>query len=373
MGAFRTRGLRQLGGSPPQSLTKPISDVRSARVTEAVIFGASGYSGLELLDILAGHPAVTVVAASSDRWAGEMVAERLRRWPTDLRFTSHAEVFEATREGQIALLAMPAEASADLAPRLLDRGLRVIDLSGAFRLRDPAAYEEWYGFTHPAPALLDEAVYGLPELFEVPADARLVANPGCYATATIAACAPLMAHHLLVPGAPLVADGKSGVTGAGRSTKDELMFPEVQENLRAYRVGRHQHTPEVEQALAAVSGRPVRLCFTAHLIPMRRGILVSVYAPVHRGVSSIEVERAYKETLGGHPFMAWVDRPPETAPVRGTNFVEVHARVEPRTQMVCAFAAIDNLGKGAAGQAVQNLNLLLGLPEATGLLPAGDA
>jgi N-acetyl-gamma-glutamyl-phosphate reductase len=354
-------------------LTNTTSDARSARVTEVVVFGASGYSGLELLDILARHPAVRVVAASSDRWAGEEVAERLRAWPTGLRFAPHAEVLEATRPGQVALLAMPAEGSAELAPALLERGLRVIDLSGAFRLRDPAAYEAWYGFRHPAPGLLDEAVYGLPELFEVPADARLVANPGCYATATILACAPLLAHHLLVPGSPLVADGKSGVTGAGRSVKEELMFPEVQENLRAYRVGRHQHTPEVEQALEEVSGRAVRLSFTAHLIPMRRGILVSVYAPLHRGVGAADVERAYRETLGGRPFIAWVDRPPETALVRGTNFVELHAQVDARTRTVCAFAAIDNLGKGAAGQAVQNLNVLLGLPEGTGLLPGVSA
>lgn len=334
-----------------------------------IVFGASGYSGLEVLRILSRHPGVEVRAASSDRWAGLRVAERVRAWPDGLLFASHEAVLEASSAGQVALLATPAETSAHLVPHLLERGVRVVDLSGGYRLRDPEAYVEWYGFEHPAPQILAHAYYGLPELFSVPRAAQLVANPGCYATAAILAAAPLLRHHLVVPGAPLVADGKSGVTGAGRALKEELLFSEVDESLRPYRVGRHQHTPEIEQALQEVGGRPVTMSFNAHLVPMRRGLLVSVYAPLKPGTRQSDVERAYRQTLGGRPFVTWVDRPPETGRVTHENFAEVGARLDPRTGTVSAFCAIDNLVKGAAGQAVQNLNTLIGYPEATALLP----
>lgn len=338
-------------------------------MTDVVVFGASGYSGLELLRILARHPVVRVVAASSDRWAGEAVSDRVRGWPTDLRFIAHGEALTGVQPGQIALLATPARISADLAPPLLDAGARIVDLSGAFRLPDPQIFADWYGFEHPAPQLLPEAVYGLPELFEVPREARLVANPGCYATAAILAAAPLVRHHLVPSGAPLFMDGKSGATGAGRALKDDLLFSEVAEGLRPYRVAAHQHTPEIERALGGLVGRAVPVSFTAHLVPMRRGLLVSVYAPLKAGTTPADVEGAYRETLGGRPFMSWVDRPPQTLSVRDDNFAEVHAAIDARTQSVCAFCAIDNLVKGAAGQAVQNLNTLLGLPDTTGLLP----
>lgn len=333
-----------------------------------VVFGASGYSGLEILRLLARHPGVRVEAASSDRWAGIPVAERVRTWPDGLLFSSHESVLAGCAAGQVALLATPADTSANLVPQLLERGLRVVDVSGAHRLRNPAEYPGWYGFEHPAPHLLSHAYYGLPELFEVPAEAQLVANPGCYATAALLAAAPLLKHHLVPPGAPLIADGKSGATGAGRSLKEELLFSEVDENLRPYRVGRHQHTPEVEQALADVAGRPVTLSFTAHLVPMRRGLLVSIYAPAKPGTTQADVQRAFRETLGGRAFVAWVDRPPETGRVTGENFAEVYARLDERTNTIAAFCAIDNLVKGAAGQAVQNLNTLLGFAESTALL-----
>ena len=357
------------GGARSEGVTAAASSLSGLQ--PVVVFGASGYSGLELLRLLMRHDAVSVRAASSDRWAGVPVTERIPAWPSELNFERHAVVLEQVRAGDIAILATPAATSAELAPALLDRGLRVIDVSGAFRLQDPADYAEWYGFEHPAPELLEHASYGLPEVFSFAPDTRLVANPGCYATAAILAAAPLLHHHLLVPDAPLVLDGKSGVTGAGRALKDELLFSEVDESLRPYRVGRHQHTPEIEQALEYVSGRPVRVSFNAHLVPMRRGLLVSAYATVKRGVSQSDVERAYREALVDRPFANWVDRPPETGRVVHDSFAEVWARLDPRTGLVSAFCAIDNLLKGAAGQAVQNLNALLGLPEATGLTPEG--
>ena len=339
---------------------------------EVVIFGASGYSGLELLRILAWHPAVTVVAASSDRWAGQSVIEAVPAWRGGLQFTTHESVFEATRSGQIALLATPATTSADLAPRLLERGLRVVDLSGAFRLEDPEEYERWYGFRHPAPALLAEAQYGLPELLPISAEAKLVANPGCYATAAVMAVAPLLAADLLDGRTPVIVDGKSGTTGAGRSAKEGLLHAEVTENLRSYRVAKHQHTPEIERALWLVAQRNVHVSFTAHLIPMRRGILASAYMSPRGSVGETDVRAAYERMYGDKPFVRYVERPPETSSVRDSNRVEIGATLDGRTGVLCVFAAIDNLMKGAAGQAVQNLNRLIAQPEHAGLLPTSE-
>lgn len=335
---------------------------------QLLVFGASGYSGLELLRLLARHPHARVVAASSNRWASQPVRQHVRTWRGDLCFERHDAVLEAAQAGQIALLATPAQTSAELAPQLIERGLRVIDLSGAFRLRDAATHKLWYGFEHPRPDLLRQAQYGLPELLSIDADTQLVANPGCYASACILAAAPLVQHKLLVAGAPIMADGKSGVTGAGRSLQDALLYSEVDESLRPYRVGQHQHTPEIEQALQRLSGQEVKVSFTAHLIPMRRGLLVSVYVPVVPHTSQEMIEAAYAQAFGEQTFVTWVDRPPETGRVKHDNFAEVYARLDPRTQTVSAFCAIDNLVKGAAGQAVQNLNTLMGLPQDTALL-----
>lgn len=310
-----------------------------------------------------------MVGASSDRWAGRSVNDAVATWPTDLAFARHDTVLAAVRPGQVALLATPARTSAELAPRLLEVGARVVDLSGAFRLPDPAEFERWYGFAHPCPHLLTEARYGLPELLAVPADTRLVANPGCYATASIMVVAPLLTGGLLVESAPIVIDGKSGTTGAGRSANEALLHAEVTENLRPYRVGKHQHTPEIERAVGMVAERPVRVSFTAHLIPMRRGILVSAYCVARPEVTDAAVAEAYARAYAGRPLVRRVDRPPETAAVRDTNGVEIGATVDARTGVLCAFGAIDNLVKGAAGQAVQNLNRLLGLPDDRGLWP----
>ncbi len=339
-----------------------------------VVFGASGYSGLELLGLLAAHPHVEVVAASSDRWAGEPVAERVKGWPGALAFASHEATLATAAAGQLAFLCTPAKTSLELAPVLLERGLRVIDLSGAFRLDDVAEYPGWYGFAHPRPDLLGEARYAIPELLPIdaPADARLVANPGCYATAAILAVAPLLRAGLTAPGAPVVIDGKSGATGAGRTLEEGLLFSEVQENLRPYRIARHQHTPEIERALRLATGRPVRVSFTAHLVPMRRGLLASAYVAARDGVTQADVDRALDEAWAGAPLVRRSPRrPPETGAVQRTPFAEVHAVLDDRARTLAAFAAIDNLGKGAASQAVQNMNALLGVEGCAGLLPPG--
>jgi N-acetyl-gamma-glutamyl-phosphate reductase len=326
---------------------------------EVLVFGASGYSGQELVRILARHPNARIAAATSDREAGRPidVAPEL-----GLSHVRHDDASAMASRDHVAFLATPAETSAELAPRLLDRGARVVDLSGAFRLSDPAAYREWYGFVHPKPELLAEAHYGIPELFAMPPTTRLVANPGCYATASILAVAPLLD---LTEG-PVIIDGKSGTTGAGKKAEEAMLFAEVAENLRAYRVGKHQHTPEIEEALSIRAGREVKVSFTAHLVPMRRGILVTAYLRAKPNVATRDalgaLERAYAGTM-----VRVVDRPPETQRVLNTNGTEVGAHLDARTSTLIAFGAIDNLVRGAAGQAVQNMNAMIGLPIETGL------
>ena len=338
-------------------------------MNQVIVFGASGYSGLELLRILAWHPDVRVRAASSDRWAGRRVRDVVAGWRTDLTFRPHGDVREMVEPGQVALLATPATTSAELAPQILDAGARVVDLSGAFRLAEPSMYPEWYGFEHPRPDLLREAQYGLPELLEVPGATRLVANPGCYATASIMAVAPVLRAGLIAAGSVVVVDGKSGTTGAGRSLKEELLHAEVTESLRAYGVARHRHTPEIERALSLATDQAPRVSFTAHLIPMRRGLLVSAYLTTAPGGGESEIRAAYEATYRDCSFVRLVDRPPDTAAVRDSNLVEIGWKLDSRTGILCAFAAIDNLVKGAAGQAVQNMNQLLSLPSEFGLLP----
>ena len=340
-----------------------------------LIFGASGYTGLELLRWLALHPMARVAAASSDRWAGEPVEDRAAIAPRGLSFSSHVSAMDQVRAGDVAFLATPAETSLSLTPDLLSRGARVIDLSGAFRLASTEDYPRWYHFEHPQPELLREATYGLPELLPVPHGARLIANPGCYATAAALAVAPLVLKGLVTPGAPIVLDGKSGTTGAGRKADEALSFSEVADTVRPYRVAAHQHTPEIERCLLLASKLEVKISFTPHLVPMRRGLIVSGYAQALPGVSAEDVSRAFRETYAAAPFVrVCTDRPPEPFAVQHTNRCEVGAWLDPRTGVIAVFGALDNLVKGAAGQAIQSFNRICGLDETAGLLaPAGAA
>lgn len=342
-------------------------------MTAVFVFGGSGYSGLELLRILAGHPAARVVGASSDRYAGQRISRHVPGFPGPLAFESHDALFARATDG-VAMLATPHETSRELAPALIERDLRVIDLSGAFRLEDLTAYGEWYGFTHDQAGYVMEAHYGLPELFPWPeGQVRLVANPGCYATAAQLAVGPLVAAGLVEP--QIVLDGKSGVTGAGRKLSDDLLYSEVAESMRPYRLGRHQHTPEIEQGLARLwpsrRAESLSVSFTAHLIPIRRGLLVSAYLRAKPWVDQAAIDAAYEKQYAEAPFVRVLDRPPEPGPLTGTNLCDVMATLDPRTGTVLAFGALDNLVKGAAGQAVQNLNAMLALDPTCGLLPAG--
>lgn len=332
------------------------------------IVGASGYSGLELTRILARHPSARVAALFSDRWSAERAGDRL-----PLQGELERLAYRPLAEGQGAdaewvFLATPAEVSADLAPKLLAKGCRVVDLSGAFRLLDTAAYPPWYGFDHPAPHLLADARYGLPELARdrLPG-AKLVTNPGCYATAIALAIAPLVRSGLVASDGICVT-GMSGVSGAGRKASEDYSFAETSEDVRAYRLGKHQHVPEIEQTVARYAGACGPISFTPVLVPIRRGILATVTLRLAGKPKSSDLHDAIAKAYAGEPFVRLL--PADKVMVKDvvhTNRCHVGVAIDGRAGVAVVSSAIDNLVKGAAGQAVQAMNAALGLPEATGL------
>jgi N-acetyl-gamma-glutamyl-phosphate reductase len=325
------------------------------------IVGASGYSGLELSRILALHPQVELKLLGSDKWAGDSAARRagLPGAAGKLKYAPQDRCAELAQECAVVFLATPSEVSLELVPRILDAGVRAIDLSGAFRLRDPALYPKYYGFDHSRPDLLAEAFYGLPELARAPQGSRLIANPGCYPTAAALALAPLIEAGLVE--GPFIVDAASGVTGAGRKALEDYSFAEIDGDFRAYKVLRHQHQPEMAQTLA----RP--LTFTAHLLPVKRGILATCYARLSPGRPPGGLKEALMHKYAEAPFVEVLDTPDQVTVkgVTGTNRCQVAVAAD--GEMVVAISALDNLVKGAAGQAVQNLNLIMGWPETAGL------
>ncbi len=346
------------------------------RRIRAGIVGVSGYSGMELVRILARHPVFAPVMATSDKWAGASLGDRLALPGPAAEVTclSQADGKNAFGEVEVLFLCTPPEASIELAPRALAAGTRVVDLSGGFRL-SAAEYPAWYGFAHGQPGLLGEAVYSLPEATgtaeRLPA-ARLVSNPGCYPTVSALAVLPLLRAGLVDPGS-IIIDAKSGTTGAGRKATEELSFSEVDGDFRAYRVLRHQHTPEIERILALGGSPGLRVVFTAHLLPVRRGILATAYARLTSaaaaGDANAAVTRALATFVEGKPFLRQTDAEKvNLAATVGTNRVVMGARADADRRIAVVFASMDNLVKGAAGQAVQNANLMFGLPETSGLL-----
>ncbi|MDI6894098.1 MAG: N-acetyl-gamma-glutamyl-phosphate reductase [Bacillota bacterium] len=347
-------------------------DQADAVPVKVAVLGATGYTGAELLRLLAGHPGVQVTAATSDSYAGKRldgIFPHLYPSPLILQPTS-APVGEVAEEAGVVFLCLPHGLAMDMVPGLLEAGRRVVDFGADFRLRDPEAYRQWYGHAHRCPELLGEAVYGIPEVKrrEI-ARARLVANPGCYPTSVILALAPL-ASWPGVDWRAVVADCKSGVTGAGRGPSLGTHYPEVNDSLRPYNVaGVHRHVPEIEQELAGLAGREVRVAFTPHLVPMSRGMLSVIYLRVEPVPSLDDLYQAYREHYRDEPFVHVLEpgELPATVHVRGTNRCHLAVGVDGRTGGVLVFSAIDNLGKGAAGEAVQNLNVMMGWPEETGL------
>lgn len=337
------------------------------------VIGASGYSGIELTRILADHPRAELRLLASDRWKGDSAARRLGiQGPAgELRYAPLQECERVAGECDAIFLATPAEASLQWVPKLAGRTSRVVDISGAFRLKAADAYPAFYGFEHPHPELLGLSVYGLPELFRKElATARLIANPGCYPTGAALALAPLLRADLIEPA--VIVDAASGVTGAGRKSGEEMSFGEVDEDFRAYKVLRHQHTPEIAQALSRASPRPVRLTFTPHLLPIKRGILTTAYATLKAGRDPSEALRAMQDAYRGEPFVTVIDSPDEVnlKSVVGTNRCAIGLAGDRNSfdpGRLVIVSAIDNLVKGAAGQAVQNMNIAMGWEETDGL------
>lgn len=336
------------------------------------VIGASGYTGVEALKLLARHPDVSVALATSDRWNGKAVESvtSISGAVGRLRFVEMSQAAEAAANLDAVILATPADVSMKLAPDLVEQGVRVVDMSGAFRLTDASLYAKVYGFEHTATALLSSVNYGIPELFrESLRGAKLVASGGCYATAAALALAPLARAGLIGEG-NIIVDALSGTTGAGRSSKEELSFSELDGNARAYRVLRHQHTPEIEQTISNAGKNESHVIFTPHLVPMRRGILATAYVPLKNGVSVDSVHAAYTHNYAYAPFVRILGGPDdvEVANVTGTNRCDLGFALDEETSTLVVVSALDNLLKGAASQAVQNLNLSLGLEETAGLL-----
>jgi len=329
-------------------------------VPSAAVIGATGYTGALAASLLWRHPSIDLVAVTSRSEKGRLDDLYPRhRVPLEL------EELDVQRHGAVdaAVVAYPHGASSGVVAALRARGARIVDLSADFRLRDPDEYARWYG-DHEAPELVDDAVYGLTELYrDEVADADLVANPGCYPTATLLALAPLARAGLI---ADVVVDAKSGVSGAGRAPSDKVHFVTADENVNAYGVPLHRHVAEIDQELALL-GAPVTATFTPHLLPLDQGELVSCYVTPARPTDQDELAGLYADAYVGERFVELTDRPPGVRDVRDTNICRISVHEDPRTGKLIVFGAIDNLWKGAASQAVQNLNLMLGLGEGEGI------
>ncbi|MFQ5692402.1 MAG: N-acetyl-gamma-glutamyl-phosphate reductase [Nitrospinota bacterium] len=338
------------------------------------VAGATGYAGAELLRILAAHPEVEIVRLTSETYAGKRLADVLPALRDVLDGELEALDPAAVGDGaDLVFAALPHRTAMNAVPKMLASGGKVVDFSADYRLKDPAVYEAWYDTPHVDGENLRDAVYGLPELHrDAIRKARLVANPGCYPTGAILALAPLLRDGLIETDSLLV-DAKSGVSGAGRRAELEFSFCEVNESLRAYAIGRHRHTPEIEQELSGAAGTAVTLSFTPHLIPMSRGILSTCYARRKDGVGAAEVRASLEGAYRNEPFVRLLPegQVPSTGQVWGTNFVDLGFVPDDRTGRVVVVSALDNLAKGAAGAAVQNMNLMAGFPETTALTPSG--
>jgi N-acetyl-gamma-glutamyl-phosphate reductase len=325
------------------------------------VFGAAGFTGALTARLVHRHPAFELRAITARSDVGTRLDElypfhRVPLTLEELDIDRHAEI-------DAAIVAYPHGAAAPLVAQLRERGVRVVDLSADFRLRDPSVYAEWY-HEHDAPELIEQAVYGLPELYrEQVREAAIVANPGCYPTATLLALAPLARAGII---GDVIVDAKSGVSGAGRAATAKTHFVTVDENLNAYGVPRHRHTPEIEQELGAM-GADVRITFTPHLVPLDQGELVSCYVTPANGAATGDVEALYADAYTDEQFVELASGPPGVRDVRETNICRISVHRDERTGRIVVFGAIDNLWKGAASQAIQNLNLMFGRPEGEGI------
>jgi len=338
------------------------------------IVGATGYVGLELVRMLSGHPEVELKYLSSQSYEGQDIADI---YPNLKGCISHKlvalDVEKFAKESDVVFTSLPHGASDVVIPALYEAGVKVIDMSGDFRYDDVKVYEAWYGTTHSRPDLLDVSVYGLPERHkEKIKSASLVGNPGCYTTCSILSAAPLL-DAKLVKAENIIIDAKSGVSGAGAKLATGSHFCEAHESMKAYNVAKHRHTSEIEQELSKAAGEEVLLSFTPHLLPIKRGIFATVYMNLNGDVTAEAIQAAYEKAYADEPFVTVLPagQLPEIKHVVGSNRCAIGFTVDKRLKRVVVCAVIDNLVKGAAGQAIQNMNLMFGLKETTGLPMAG--
>jgi len=330
--------------------------------TRVGIINVTGYAGVELARLLHHHPRVELVSVTGRSAAGKSLGEVFPHL-ADIKLT----IKDKLDDVELAFAAMPHKESAKEVIPLLERGIKVVDISADFRLKDAAEYQRWYGFSHPDPGLLAQAAYGLPELHRAEiAQAKVVANPGCYPTGAILALAPAVKANLISP--DIIIDSKSGVSGAGRTLNLTTHYSEANEDTRAYALEGHRHLPEITQELNLLRpGKPLAVTFVPHLIPMTRGILTTAYATLAGKREIEEIRKLYADFYKDEPFVRVTDSPPHTKHTFGSNFCLVYPAIDQRTGRLIVISAIDNLVKGASGQAIQNMNIMLGLPETTGL------
>lgn len=336
---------------------------------KAAIFGASGYTGQELTRILSGHPEVELVAVTSRRFAGKTVSEVFPalRGLTTLKY-QNATPAQICKICNVVFLALPHGVSMEIAPEFIKAGKKVIDLSADYRLKDLKVYESWY-VKHSSAKFIKEAVYGIPELYRRQIKkSKLIANPGCYPTSIILGLAPALSKNLLDV-STIIADSASGVSGAGREPLIGSLFCEVDGGFKAYKVGKHRHLPEIEQELNALADKKFTVSFTPHLLPVNRGILSTIYATLRKNVSLGDLHSLYSEFYAKEQFIRICPQGiyPNISSVCGSNYCDIGLAIDARTKRVIIMAAIDNLIKGAAGQAVQNMNIICGFEEGAGL------
>lgn len=377
----------------PSLIHSIIPPLHHANLLPVAVVGASGYSGEELVRLLLSHPHTELTAVTSRQYAGQTLAQVFPRFAQHprarkVRFTE-PDAGKLAKEAKLIFLALPHGVAAEFAVPLLRLGCRVIDLSADFRLRDAAVYKDFYGHDHPAPELLVQAVYGLPEVYRAAIrQAALIASPGCYPTSILVPTLPLLRAGLIQADG-IIADSLSGVSGAGRKAEPGYLFVECNESVRPYGMPRHRHLSEMEQELSLAAGKPLKIQFTPHLIPVNRGILTTLYftpgnsahgakrarkrrssaGKASRDLSE-EISACYQTAYGREPFVRVLDGNalPDTKNVVGTNVIEIAWRLDPRTGRLIVMSAEDNLLKGASGQAVQSMNILCGFPETAGLM-----
>jgi len=338
-------------------------------VLKVAVVGATGYAGCELIKILLRHPEteITSISAKIDKPGPISDIFPIFKGQIDL-VCDELDIKAATKAADLVFLALPHKVSMEFAPKFLESGKKVVDLSADYRLSSASEYEAWYGTKHTSTGLLSSSVYGLPELYRKDiAKAKLLANPGCYPTASILGCAPLV-KKTLIDTEQIIIDAKSGITGAGRAPSIGLHFPEANENFKAYKINQHQHMPEINQELSKLAGSKISVTFTPHLVPMNRGILSTIYFTLNKKLDTEDAIKIYGDFYKGEPFVRVLGEGvfPETKNVCGTNFCDIGIKVAGKRAIVVT--AIDNLWKGAASQAVQNMNIMQGYKETLGIL-----